>query len=54
VHLVCKEPTSTIPHGSLLVTRLTDRVKVLRPTGHKIGHLGDVLTCKSPGEVLKN
>ena len=30
-------------------TGLIDRVKVLRPTRHKIGHFGDVLPCQSLG-----
>ena len=30
-----------------------DRVTVLRPTPHKIGHFGDVLTSQSLGVVLK-
>jgi len=29
------------------------RVKVLRPTRHKIGHFGDVLPSQSLGVVLK-
>jgi len=30
-----------------------DRVKVLHPTRHKIGHFGDVLPSQSLGTVLK-
>jgi len=33
--------------------RKVDRVKVLLPTRHKIGHFGDVLPSQSLGIVLK-
>jgi len=33
---------------------LVDRVKVLHPTRHKIGHIADVLPSQSLGIVLKN
>jgi len=33
--------------------RMTDRIKILRPTRHKIGQFGDVLPSQSLGLVLK-
>jgi len=36
------------------IKTLTDRVKVLRPTRHKIGHFGDVLPSQCLGLELRN
>jgi len=38
------------PHSSCY---FVFELRFLRPTGHKVGHFGDVLPCHSLGIVLK-